>query len=204
MKLKFSSAFIAAALSTCLVAGNGPGPRNIDLVNCFDDLIQARFRDPMPQTLGMNRAVTANSFGQNYQPIFTDLRDFMPQNPAERSLLAELEQQHVQLGIYVFGLDVVRSEPSALNFRALKGPAVITAGTPRASWYPANVEPSGHLFAPPLVALQSESSNRTVAARPLIASEVRCVPCHNATTPGRAALQQPLGGILYAFRKAPK
>src|ERR1700722_17020775 len=163
MKLKFSFAFIAAALCAGLLGSSEPSPRNIELVNRFDQIIQTRFRDPMPQTLGMNRAVTANSFGRNYQPILTDLRDFMPQNPAESSLLAELEQQHVQLGIYVFGSDVVRSEPAALNLRALKGPAAITAGTPRPPWYPANVENSGHVAAPPLATLRDESSNRTVA-----------------------------------------
>ncbi len=145
-------------------------------------------------------------------------------------------------GIYVFGVDIVTSEPAARNFRALKGPAAITAGTPRPSWYPADGVNVDYLVVPPLITMKSERVNRTVAkdalpdwieiystargamksfqdggkgfetrvgrwtvaARPLVASDVRCVACHNAMAPGRAALQQPLGGVLYAFRQAPK
>ncbi len=242
MKFKSSFAFIAATLCACLLFSKEPDARNLELINRFDQLVQIRFRDPMPQTLGMSRTASANSFGRNYQPILTDLRDFKPENQTESSLLAEMDHRQMQLGLYVFGLEVVSSEPAALNFRALKGPAAITVGTPRPLWYPASIEDSGHLVAPPLISLKSESLNRTVAkdalpdwldiystargamksfqdggkgfetqvgrwtvaARPLLASDARCLVCHNSMTRGKVELQQPLGGVLYAFRRAPK
>jgi hypothetical protein len=47
--------------------------------------------------------------------------------------------------------------------------------------------------------------NWTIAARPVMASQARCVGCHNAQPGGNAhpvVLDRPIGGVLYAFRRA--
>ena len=44
-----------------------------------------------------------------------------------------------------------------------------------------------------------------IAARPVIASQERCLMCHTGEIPGTshaAKLNQAIGGVLYAFRRA--
>ena len=117
----------------------------------------------------------------------------------------------------MFGRAVLDSDPEKLDFRALKGPAAMTAGTPRPAWYPASE--MGLVSENPLPdwkavyplarrAMKSFSDGGTgfetqidswkVAARPVMASQQRCLTCHNGVS-----LDQPVGGVLYAYRVPP-
>src|SRR5205085_1070070 len=92
---------------------------------------------PQPGLLGMSRVASPNSLGRHFQPLTTDRRDFSPESDHERELLAGIEEQNLQLGLYLFGAAILDGAVEDMNYRALKGPAGITKGTPRPYWYPA-------------------------------------------------------------------
>jgi hypothetical protein len=173
----------------------------------------------------MSRAVNPLSFGSHYTPTMTSHRDFNPENITEMKVIADLEGRKIQVGFYLFGTAVVSSEAATLNYRALKGPAAMTRNTPRPAWYPGLAKPAapqpgalpGWDAIYPLARKAMRSSEdggkgfeRTfdtwnIAARPVIASQERCLMCHNGELGGAshaAKLNQAIGGVLYAFRRA--
>jgi hypothetical protein len=136
-----------------------------------------------------------------------------------------LEEGQIQVGLYLFGTAIANSEPALLNFRALKGPAAITRGTPRPAWYPTLAEPAapkpGALpdwnaiypvaqkamksFQDGGKGFETTVDNWNIAARPVIASHERCVSCHNHPayrSTGEVKLHQAIGGVLYAFQRS--
>jgi hypothetical protein len=222
-------ALTLAVLCAPLAYAAGNARTDLNLIDDFDRLIQHRFADPAPRTLGMSRIAAPNSFGAHFIPTFSAAADFAPSTEAESALVAELAKQKIQTGLYVFGGAIEYSWPEVLNSRALKGPAVVTPGTPRPAWYPGiagtavnRPKTSGALpdwFEIYSVALRAIRSFRdggkgfetsagswTIAARPVFASEERCVACHNAMPRSgdlpALALNGPAGGVLYAFRRA--
>jgi len=157
-----------------------------------------------------------SSFGTHFRPDLTRTRDFLPETAVERQVIQDLEEHRVQVGLYLFGTAVATSDPSQYNFRALKGPAAITAGTPRPSPVRADALPAWKDIYP--IAHRAMQSFRNgdkgfetrvntwdIAVRPLTAVQDRCVACHNNPSYGRVAkiqLDDPIGGIIYAFRTA--
>lgn len=207
-----------------LFAGN-PQPPDLPLIDRLDGLVQQRFQTPLPNTLGMSRVMVPSSFGRHFQPGKIAERDFVPENPDEQEVVARLEEKGVQVGLYLFGAAITVAAPQALDFRALKGPGAVTRGTPRPAWYPSlapgfppqpDALPDWNAIYP--LAREAMRSFQgggkgwvgtlggwNIAARPVVASDQRCVSCHNnqpLRTGPEAKPGEPIGGILYAFRRA--
>jgi len=201
-----------------------PIDHSLSLINRLDELVQARFQSPAINALGMSRVAVPSSFGRHFSPRYTAQRDFAPENAAEKEVIQQLEDNGLQVGLYVFGAAILDSAPDALDFRALKGPGAMTSGTPRPSWYPALAQPAAaqpdalpdwkaiyplarqamQTFQEGGGGFETVVGSWTVAARPVIAGAQRCVDCHNnpAFRPRTVTkLNQPLGGVLYAFRR---
>jgi hypothetical protein len=193
-----------------LFAGN-PKPADLPLIDRLNEHIQLRFQNPLPDTLGMSRVAVPRSMGTHFRPKLSSPTDFVPENAAERQTVAKLEANRVQLGLYVFGADILKAPAELRSFRALKGPAAITAGTPRPAWYPGTAKVPA--FPDPLpdwnqiypvarramaafhdgsAGFETTFGNWDIAARP-VAAEKRCAVCHGA--------EPHLGGVLYAFRR---
>lgn len=230
MRASFERTACAAAAMTLfgwmLFAGS-PEAVNLQLIGRLDECVRNRFADPAPKSLGMSRVAAPVSFGLHYQPNVTSRRDFDPENPAEASIVGEMERRQLQVGLYVFGRAAAAAGPTLRDYRALKGPAAITEGTPRPAWYPplarlaAQTAPHGDTLPDweaiyPLARRAMKSfqdggkgfettlDSWSIAVRPLIASQQRCVACHNNPVYSRVAsakLGEPLGGVIYAFRQ---
>lgn len=219
------SLFLPAVACIALLARNADPPDlQLELIRRLDGLVQTRFQDPLPFALGMSRIMTPSSFGKHFHPAVTSQRDFQPENPAEREVIAKLEECGLQVGLYLFGAAIVSSTPENLDFRALKGPGTVTGGTPRPRWYPllnpgvrqADALPDWNAMFPlARKAMNSFQDGGTgfettfescnIAARPVMASEQRCVACHNNQafqSKVVAQLHRPIGGVLYVWREA--
>ncbi len=189
-------------LAMLTVATVGPAP-DLQIIDRFDDCVQTRFVQPLPETLGMSRIFRPSSFGRHFQPNLTTERDFQPENPTEAKILAALEQQHIQLGVYLFGVAIGKEDPQTLSYRALKGPAIVTKGTPRFGSIPGwnTVYPIASRamksFQDGGAGFETTLGSWTVAARPVIASRETCVGCHNRSV----EINQPIGGLIYAFKR---
>jgi hypothetical protein len=192
------------------------------LIDEFDQMVQHRIEDPMPKTLGMSRVMIRPSLGKHFEPLVSDVRDFAPATDAERKILAQMEDQRLQLGLYLFGGAILNHPVDSMDYRSLKGPGAITKGTTRPSWYPSVFPVSAPESGPDPRALPNwkevyplaQKAMRSfadggggfemrlgswdVAARPVIAISDRCVTCHGNT----AQIGKALGGILYAYRNA--
>lgn len=200
---------------------------DLRMIETLDKVIQERFADPEPMALGMSRIATPRSFGDHFRPSLTERRDFKPATAWEGSAITALEANHVDVGMFLFGQAIATSELNQFNYRAMKGPAVMTSDTPRPAFYPS--------FTPPAVASTPSMHARTlpdwremfplarkamrnfsdggkgfeteigiwnIAARPVLASDARCVTCHKHMGGTPIKLHQPMGGVLYAFRRS--
>ncbi len=190
-------------------------PGKLPLIDEFDHVVMARLTSPPArlgildrEPLGMSRIVSPDSYGKHFLPIISNSRDFIPQNGYEKELLAQLEEADLELGIYLFGESVMDQPATAMDYRSIKGPAVVTKATVRTnlpSWntaYPLaekamkSFKDGGHGF-------EVHLDDWTIAARPAIANNVRCITCHNLR---RANEWKPLkvgdaiGGVLYAYK----
>ncbi len=209
-------------LSVVLGAGRtSDPPGNLALIDEFNGCIQLRF-ETADGNFGMNRMASSNSLGEHFRPRFNVTSDFVPEEPQETKTLAAMEKNHLQVGLYLVGRESQESPLSAPNFRAMKGPAAITAGTPRPAWYPTARNPAAPPDAMPdwkVIYPLAQRAMRSfedggagfemkvdswqIAARPVFASQQRCVICHNRSGGLTVALNHPLGGVLYAFRRDP-
>ena len=196
------------------------------LADQLDKVMQNRLQTPpmsengMSPQLGMSRMVLPNSYGNHFSANPHNIRDFVPENENERALLAQMEEQKLEVGLYLFGQAIVDQPYTNLNYRALKGPAIITKGTKRPPLLagllesPAKSDPDvlptwreaypigqramrsfldgGHGF-------ETKVGWWTIAARPAIASDARCVSCHISSNESQK-IGEPIGGILYAYK----
>jgi hypothetical protein len=195
----------------------------LDLINRLDELVELRFKTPIAGVVGISRITTPSSMGKQFHPNPANSRDLMPENMMEKEVIAKLEEHGVQVGFYMFGIAIVRAIPELLDYRSLKGPAAITRGTPRPGWYPNQLPdprihtqtrkavsvPAGPLpdwnavyplarramlsFQGGSAGFETTLASWDVAARP-VSTEKRCAACHD--------LSHPIGGVLYAFRRA--
>jgi len=231
---------IPVLFSALAIAGANRPPSDLDTIEQFNQAVQIRFQSlpanlsshgslstlvlnlPPEPALGMNRMASARSFGRPYLPEFDAKRDFEPQTDTERKILACMERDGLQVGFYVFGRAILDAAPQAPNFRALKGPAAITAGTPRPRSYPTgdnrNAAPDALpdwnaiyplarnamiTFADGGSGYDMAFGSWIVSARPVIAAENRCVACHSPSAFGKGTsvtLHGAVGGVLYAWR----
>ncbi len=223
--MRFTALSIAAlgVIGCFAILANVPRGAGLDLIDRLNAAIQLRFFDPAPASLGMSRMARPSSFGRHYAPSPGAATDFRPENAAERDLVGELEARQFQVGVYLFGPAITESQPDDLNFRALKGPAIVTSGTPRPLWYPlkpvSTAEDPDALpdwraiyplarqamqrFAEGGERFETVSGGWEIAVRPVIASQLRCVTCHNnsAYKPTHVSkLNDPFGGVIYAYR----
>lgn len=189
----------------------------LSIIDEFDHIIQARLVNPPIRNesrppLGMSRMVQPDSYGSHFSPILSNHSDFVPENVHEKDIVAQLENENLELGLFLFGEAVMDRPAIHRDFRALKGPAAITTGTRRSglpSWnaaYPLamkamkSFQDGGHGF-------ETELDGWTIAARPAIATSERCVGCHNMQ---RGLSKKPLhkgdvvGGVLYSYKTAKK
>jgi hypothetical protein len=204
-------------------------PKNpLPLIEEFNETVQQRIENPLPNTLGMSRVMIRPSLGTHFRPLVSDMRDYAPETDKERDLLASLERQDLQVGLYVFGAAILNHTAEEMDFRSLKGPGAITKDTPRPRWCPAalvfgeqqdngdalpdwramyplaqramkNFADGGHGF-------ETQLDTWNVVARPAIAREGRCVACHNSSRGDNQrefAVGDALGGVLYAYRMSP-
>src|SRR5215475_2457776 len=100
--------FLPAGL--LLLAGN-PKPADLPLIDRLDHDLQLRFQNPLPDALGMSRVAVPSSMGRHFQPQLTAATDFRPETPSERATVAALEKNHAQVGVYVFGAAILKSDP---------------------------------------------------------------------------------------------
>ncbi len=187
----------------------------LDWIGKLDGVVQQRFRTLVPGVFGMSRIAVPSSLGNHFQPRVTSQRDFEPENDAERAVIAKLEEEKMQVGLWVFGRAVTVAAPSALNFRALKGPGAITNGTPRPAWYPGlavggaapakDALPEWKAIYPVAQdamrrfqagggGFETRVDSWAIAVRPVPASDQNCVVCHGGER------GQAIGGVVYAFR----
>lgn len=215
-----------AAFATAALFGGNPVVPDLRLIDRLNESVQRRFQDPKAATLGMSRVATRSSLGEHFRPDMTSQTDFIPENPEESGVIAALEEQHTLVGTYLFGAAITDSEAGLLKFRALKGPAAMTRGTPRPSWYPTLAKPAAVIpgalpdwntiyplaqkamlsFQDGGKGFETKVDDWNIAARPVVASQARCVSCHN--NPAYAGkretkLNAAIGGVLYAFRHGP-
>jgi hypothetical protein len=206
-----------------LFAGNPKLP-DLPLINRLDELVQLRFKTALPGALGMSRVAMPVSMGQHFQPRRSNQRDFVPENDREREVVGKLEENGVYVGLYLFGTAIVKTAPQALDYRALKGPGIITRGSPRPAWYPDQLGMSAaaadalpdwksvyplarramQSFQDGGAGFETRLESWCIAARPVLA-EARCAMCHHtrSSSSNRAAqANEPIGGVLYAFRRA--
>src|SRR6185503_16452028 len=99
-------------------------------IQLLDESVQRRFAAPLPDSLGMSRILLPSSFGRHFQPDPISERDFRPAGGIEENIVRELEREGLHVGLYLFGTAIAQAEPEIMNFRALKGPGIITRGTP--------------------------------------------------------------------------
>jgi hypothetical protein len=207
--------------------GNNTVPPANDLkpIDNLNDCVQARFEQPPDALLGMSRAFNPQSMREHYVPLFNVTRDFLPENKPEERALADLEAGQLQVGAYLFGRAILDAPAGQFNYRALKGPAAVTMGTPRPALYPTAVNPKPSPDALPdwnaiyplaqramksfrdggsgfETSLGAASPSWRIAARPVLAGSEKCLACHGG--PARVSVGQPLGGVLYAFRRTEK
>jgi hypothetical protein len=166
--------------------------------------------------LGMSRIASPPSIGRHFSPQFNVSSDFTPENDREKKVVASLGAARLHVGLFVIGRAILGSDSEKLNYRALKGPAAMTAGTPRPGWYPMgelravgdNALPDWNAVYPLArkamksftdggTGFETEIDSWNIAARPVLASQQRCLACH-----GGLALNQPVGGVLYTYRRA--
>jgi hypothetical protein len=189
----------------------------------LDEVIQHRFAAP-PALLGMSRVASPASLGEHFRPSPGAVTDFRPESPAEESAIRSLGEASLQVGMYVFGAAIERADFQARDYRALKGPAVLTAGTLRPAWYPPLMSQASNPDALPdwntAYPIAREAMKRfergdrsftasvglwRMIARPVPASSETCVMCHNAQQFRRSArsiaLHDAIGGVLYVFRR---
>jgi hypothetical protein len=199
-----------------LVLLSGTEGNHLRMIDQLNQSVQVRFETPPnPAALGMSRILRPRSFGEHFTPQFNTTRDFEPENDGERKAIAALENESVQVGFYLFGRAIAESPAEILNYRALKGPGAMTRGTPRPAWYPALLntpvaeadtlpdwraiyplaQRAMRSFADGGTGFETSLDSWHIAARPVLASQEKCLSCHHGL-----ALNQPIGGALYAFR----
>lgn len=226
MKHKILFAPAAAVLAAVVLAGGGaPQLPHRDLIDGLDAVIQKRFAAPEPSSRGMSRVAEPRSFGTHYLPQWSTPTDFRPESLEEFRAIGDLESRSIRVGLYVFGAAILRWDRRQQDFRALKGPAAITPGTVRPSWYPSLPEmrftaPRDALpdwtaihpiaraamkrFAEGGKSFEAELDGWTLLARPVPASAESCVGCHNnpniSRSPRPIALHDAIGGVLYGYR----
>ena len=180
-----------------------PGSYDSESIDLLDSCVQLRFQTPAP-AFGMSRILMPSSMGRHFVPRFNSTRDFMPESDREREAIAKLERESMQVGFYLFGREILEGGAAALNPRALKGPGVMTAGTPRVApgglpdlktAYPM-AQRAMRSFADGGTGFETTVDSWRIAVRPVLAEQERCVTCHAG-----AMLHQALGGVIYAYRR---
>ncbi|MFN7920266.1 MAG: hypothetical protein U0Q16_09225 [Bryobacteraceae bacterium] len=213
----------AVALAAAFAYRN-PEARIEPLIDQFDGFVQQRLAEPLPKELGLSRVMRPSSFGRHFAPTKFAVRDFIPRDDAERKLVAELESQQVQLGMYLFGESVLRTDPAEFSYRAMKGPGIVTQGTSRLLQYAKVLPPVNApkpdfpdwntiypiareamtAFAKGEQHYETQAGSWTIAARPAAASSARCVACHNndpaIKRPSKFQEGDILGGAIYVYR----
>lgn len=219
---------LVVSLASLLTLHGTTSPRisveALPLINDLDAAVQERLLTSEAGTFGMSRIMVRPSLGEHFRPVITDRRDFAPVNDQERNVLAAMESHKMQVGLYLFGQSILAESAGPFSYRALKGPGAITAGTPRPEWYPFKVLnriderehsrarlPAWNAIYPIAKrALRSfndggkgfeiEFETWTLAARPAIAANSKCVSCHNRMDRAAVKMGDPIGGVLYAYR----
>src|SRR5437899_2528899 len=98
--------FLLGPVCLALFAGN-PKPHHLPTIDRLNDAVQLRFRNPLPDTLGMSRVAMPLSMGTHFRPIRGRATDFVPETNAEREGVASLEADGVQVGLYVVGVNTL-------------------------------------------------------------------------------------------------
>jgi hypothetical protein len=206
-----------------------PGSSDLATINQLDECVQLRFQTLQPDAsgrfpLGMSRIMRPPSFGVHFVPKSDSNRDFEPETDREKEILSRMEAESLQVGFYAFGRAILDGSASDLNLRALKGPGAITRDTPRPAWYPLapstspapgdalpdwkSIYPVGQRAMRDFMAggtgFETTIGSWRIAARRVVACQAKCVTCHNSQAYKQSspvALHQPIGGVLYAYRR---
>ncbi|MBL8234246.1 MAG: hypothetical protein JNL98_37465 [Bryobacterales bacterium] len=189
----------------------------------FDALVQKRLADPLAPEFGMQRIVDVRGLGRH---LVSELEhgglrtrmthSFHPKDEVERNVVSKLVAHNVEMGLYLVGAAVLGRMTERHDARALRGPGMVTPGKglPRGTLPPdpdalpglQAIYPLAHramrTFRDGGKGFEAKHGTWNIAARPTLASDQRCVDCHNATgQTGRTFKRgDALGGVLYAYR----
>lgn len=203
-----------------LLLARWPAGEALPRLDEFDTQMHRRFEDG--RLLGMSRIARWPTRDRHFKAPLGAKNDFAPENEMERAIVAGWNEESWQVGLYVFGRAIRTSKIEDFQHRALKGPAVLLDGTPRAS-----VPAWGEVF-PVAAKAQSEIEGGAkeyrarlngwnVVARPVLAGAT-CGMCHASSAPPQsfskpddrtvtfqegAKAGEPIGGLLYLYRETP-
>jgi len=171
----------------------------------FDTEVHRRFENG--RDFGMSRLVRWPALGRHFAAPIGALTDFAPENQQESAILDRWNREGWQVGLFVFGADIRTSKPEEFWHRAIKGPAVITPSTIRhelPQWqegFSAASEAMARFQAGAPEHL-TRLNNWTVVSRPVVASNEKCVSCHNAQTgKSKVKLGDVIGGVAYLYSR---
>jgi hypothetical protein len=175
----------------------------------LDETIQSRFAAVPPGELGMSRVALPSSFGGHFVPIPGAVSDYRADTPSEQAVLRGLSVESVRTGFYVFGAAITHVPQNIHDYRALKGPAVVTPITMRQELPPwSTVYPLARdamkAFEGGARTFEGAIGEWRATARAVRAESGACLRCHNSPAIGRAghdvAIHDAIGGVLYLYR----
>ena len=166
-----------------------------DEITQLDDCIHKRFLDR--KAFGMSRILP-----QQYHGV----RTFRPENATEQAIVNQLEQKGYQVALFLAGRNVqVPISGLAPARYAVQGPAYITH-IPN----PQELPPADQLLEESRAAFRAFDKSEaydlhqgdwTIAFRPLRASNAACVQCHNSRSAPNVKIGDPLGVVMYVYRR---
>jgi hypothetical protein len=172
-----------AILLAAIIAAGSTRPGDVGLIDELNDCMTARFQ--------------YSSAAAHSQSLVTLKRGFQPENARERKLLTALEQQGLQVGLYLFGRTIGDRTPDLVTITKIRAASQderlpdLTAISPVARMAMRTFAAGGKGYA-------ATVGNWQIIARPVLVENDRCIACHG----NGVALHEALGGAIYAYRRA--
>ena len=171
------------------------------LIHALDERIQERFRKT-DERFGITRVVRLDDSPHT----------FRPEHVGETAAVENLKRAGLDVVLYVAGRRVLSEQPDAswpqaAQWRLVKGPVMVAARPQDVAQAPAPIEMwdvsrrAMQAFAV-TDAYDARHDAWTIIARPVRASDLTCLTCHpRKNEPGALRIGDPLGAVLYAYRR---